>query len=86
MSVFLDLLNLLTASPGGMVYHLVLLFTIWAVVGLALSRWSRDERRGFVARLLVASAIMSFARLLLTAPASSLRLHPLTLLFPANKP
>lgn len=64
MSVFLDILNLLTVSPGGMVYYLVLLFSIWAMVGLALSRWSREERHGFVARLLVASAIMSFARLL----------------------
>jgi signal transduction histidine kinase len=46
-----------------MVYYLVLLFSIWAIVGLALSRWSRDERRGIVPRLLVAGALMSFGRL-----------------------
>ena len=63
MSVFIDILDLLTASPGGMVYYLVLLFSIWAIVGLALSRWSREERRGVVARMLVAGALMSFGRL-----------------------
>jgi len=47
-----------------MVYYLVLLFSIWAVVGLGLSRWSRGERRGIVPRLLVAGAILSFGHLL----------------------
>ena len=63
MSVFSDILMLLTAPPGGLVYYLVVLFSIWSAVGLALARWSRGERRGIVARLLVASAIMSCARL-----------------------
>ena len=63
MSVFKDILNLLTAPPGSMVYYLVLLFSIWAIVGLALSRWSRGERRGTVPRLLVAGAALSFGRL-----------------------
>ncbi len=63
MSAFRDILNLLTTSPGGLVYHLVLLFSIWAVVGLALSRWSRGERRGIVARLLVAGGVISCGRL-----------------------
>jgi signal transduction histidine kinase/predicted nucleic acid-binding Zn-ribbon protein len=63
MSVLQAILNLLTTSPGGMVYYLVLLFSIWAVVGLALSRWARGERRGAVPRLLVAGALMSCGRL-----------------------
>jgi PAS domain S-box-containing protein len=63
MSVLQDILNLLTASPGSMVYYLVLLFSIWAIVGLALSRWARGERRGIVPRLLVTGALMSCGRL-----------------------
>jgi len=63
MSVLQDILNLLTASPGGMVYYLVLLFCIWAIVGLALSRWTRGERRGIAPRLLMAGALMSCGRL-----------------------
>jgi len=62
MSVFLDILRLLTSSPGGLVYYLVLLFSVWAIVGLALSRWSRGERRGTVPRILIAGAVMSFLR------------------------
>jgi signal transduction histidine kinase len=64
MTVFLDILNLLTGSPGAMVYYLVLMFSIWAMVGLALSRWTRGERRDIVPRLLVAGALMSFSRFL----------------------
>ncbi len=62
MSVFLDILRLLTGSPGGLVYYLVLLFSVWAIVGLALSRWARGERRGIVPRILIAGAVMSFLR------------------------
>ncbi len=65
MSVLRDTLSLLTTPPGGMVYYLVLLFSIWAVVGLALSRWSRGERRGVVPRLLVSGGILSFGQLVL---------------------
>ena len=64
MSVFLDILRLLTGSPGGLVYYLVVLFSVWAIVGLALSRWSRGERRGIVPRILIAGAVMSSLRFL----------------------
>lgn len=63
MSVWRDILNLLTGSPGSMVYYLVTLFSAWAVVGLALSRWSRDERRGIIPRLLIAGGLISWGRL-----------------------
>jgi PAS domain S-box-containing protein len=63
MSVLRDVLVLLTAPPGGMVYYLVLLFSIWATMGLALSRWYRGERRGIAPRLLIASAILSLGYL-----------------------
>jgi GAF domain-containing protein len=62
MSALWDVLDLLSSPPGALVYYLILLFCIWAVVGLALSRWSRGERGGLVARLLFAGALMSFSR------------------------
>jgi signal transduction histidine kinase len=65
MSVLTDVLGILTAPPGGMAYYLVLLYSIWSIVGLALSRWSRGERRGLVPRLLIAGGLMSFGRFIL---------------------
>jgi hypothetical protein len=65
MSAFLDILDLLSSPPGALIYYLILLFSIWAIVGLALSRWSRGERGGLSARLLLAGALMSFSRFLL---------------------
>ncbi len=65
MSLFANLLTILSASGGGIAYYLVILFCIWAIVGLAFSRWSRGEHRGVVPRLLTAGAIMSFGRFVL---------------------
>ena len=62
MSALWDVLDLLSSPPGALVYYLILLFCIWAIVGLALSRWSRGERGGLVARLLFAGALVSFSR------------------------
>ncbi len=64
MSAFLDILNLLSSPTGGMTYYLILLFCIWAIVGLALSQWSRGEQGGLVARILLAGALMSFLHFL----------------------
>lgn len=65
MSLFVNLLTILSASGGGIAYHLIILFCIWAIVGLAFSRWSRGEHRGVVPRLLTAGGIMSFGRFVL---------------------
>ncbi len=65
MTALTQLLTILTGYPGSMVYYLVLLFSIWAIVGLALSQWTRGERHGRVARWLVAGGLMSFGRLAL---------------------
>jgi signal transduction histidine kinase len=48
-----------------MTYYMILLFCIWAIVGLALSQWSRGEQGGLVARILLAGALMSFLHFLL---------------------
>lgn len=65
MTLFVDILTILSASSGGLAYHLVVLFCIWAIAGLALARWSRGEHRGVVPRLLIAGAMMSFGRFVL---------------------
>lgn len=65
MALFSDILTILSASGGGIAYYLVVLFCIWAITGLALSRWSRGEHRGVVPRLLVTGAVMSFGRFVL---------------------
>ncbi|MBN1935509.1 MAG: hypothetical protein JW934_12650 [Anaerolineae bacterium] len=65
MSLFVDILTILSVSSGGIAYYLVVLFCIWAIMGLALSRWSRGEHRGVVPRLLIASGVMLFGRFVL---------------------
>ncbi len=65
LQVFTDILTLITTSSGGLAYYVVLLFSIWAMVGLALSRWSRRERRGITPNLLIAGGLMSFGRFLI---------------------
>lgn len=46
MSVISNALNLLSAPPGGLVYHLVTLFAIEAALGMALGQWQRTRQRG----------------------------------------
>jgi signal transduction histidine kinase len=46
MSIISNALNLLSAPPGGLVYHLVTLFAIEAALGMALGQWQRTRQRG----------------------------------------
>jgi signal transduction histidine kinase len=46
MSIVSNALNLLSALPGGLVYHLVTLFAIEAALGMALGQWQRTRQRG----------------------------------------
>jgi signal transduction histidine kinase len=46
MSIISNALNLLSALPGGLVYHLVTLFAIEAAFGMALGQWQRSRQRG----------------------------------------
>jgi signal transduction histidine kinase len=45
MSIILGALNLLSAPPGGLVYHLVTLFAIEAALGMAIGQWQRTRQR-----------------------------------------
>jgi signal transduction histidine kinase len=45
MSIIFNALNLLSAPPGGLVYHLVTLFAIEAALGMALGQWQRTRQK-----------------------------------------
>ena len=61
MSVIFDLIAQLSRPPGGLVYHLITLFTIEASLGMALDQWRRVPRQG-IARLIVAFGGLLLAR------------------------
>jgi len=65
MSIFFDAVNLLTTPPGGLVYHLVVLFAIEAILGIALGQWQRDRQNKLAFRLAVAGGLLFLSRLVL---------------------
>ncbi len=68
MTVVQETIKLLLASPGGLVYHILLLFSLEAVLGLAVEAWRRRRAGGPEenSRILVlAAAGMLLARLVL---------------------
>jgi signal transduction histidine kinase len=65
-------MKLLLAPPGGLVYHLLVLFSLEAILGIALGAWQRrhDEgAEGVSAIFVVAASGMLLARLVLVAVA-----------------
>ncbi len=64
MSIVFDALNLLSAPPGGLVYHLVTLFAIEAALGMALGQWQRTRQKGSL-RMAVAFGSLLLMRLCL---------------------
>ncbi|MCR4406127.1 MAG: ATP-binding protein [Anaerolineae bacterium] len=65
MFVLFDAVNLLTTPPGGLVYHLVVLFCIEAILGIALGQWQRDRQDKAAWRLSVAAGLLLLSRLVL---------------------
>jgi PAS domain S-box-containing protein len=66
MSVIFNLIAQLSRPPGGLVYHLITLFTIEASLGMALGQWRRVPRQG-LGRLIVAFGGLLLARGVLMA-------------------
>lgn len=66
MSVILDLIAQLSYPPGGLVYHLVTLFSIEASLGIALSQWRRVPHQR-LSRLVIAFGGLLLARGILIA-------------------
>ncbi|MBC7251722.1 MAG: GAF domain-containing protein [Anaerolineae bacterium] len=65
MYILIDAVNLLTTPPGGLVYHLIVLFAIEAILGIALGQWQRDRKDRAAGRLSVAAGLLLLSRLVL---------------------
>jgi len=65
MALLQDFIELITVPPGDLVYHLVTLFAIQLVLGVAFGHWSRNRRTPTAIRLLVTGVGFALARTLL---------------------
>ena len=68
MSIIRETIQLLLAPPGGLVYHLLILFSLEAMLGLAVGAWQRRRAGGaddLSGILVAATAGMLAARLVL---------------------
>ncbi len=65
MSLLREFIELLTVPPGDLVYHLVTLFAIQIILGIAFGHWNRNRRDPVAIRLLVVGAGFFLARALL---------------------
>ena len=63
MSLLSQIIQLLSEPPGNIVYHLVTLFALQAVFGMALSQWRRDRDDQVAWHTLIAAAAIFGARL-----------------------
>jgi len=65
MALLQDFVELITIPPGDLVYHLVTLFAIQLILGVALGHWKRHRRDPAAIRLLVTGIGFACARALL---------------------
>ncbi len=83
MSLVRDFIELITVYPGALVYHLVTLFAIQLIAGVALGHWQR-RRDEASARMLVMSLVLFLARavLMLLAMLNAIGLISSAVVFP----
>lgn len=83
MSLARDVIELITTHPGALVYHLVTLFAIQLIAGVALGHWQR-RRDEAATRLLVMGLGLFLARaiLMLMAVSDTIGLISSALVFP----
>jgi len=65
MLLLRDFIELISVPPGDLVYHLVTLFAIQLILGIAFGHWNRHRRDPAALRLLVAGIGFVLARVLL---------------------
>ncbi len=65
MPFLADFVNSISVPPGDLVYHLVTLFEIQLILGIALEHWNRHRRDPGALRMLVTGLDFAFARGLL---------------------
>ena len=65
MTLLPQIIQLLTESPGNIVYHLVTLFALQAVLGISLSQWRRNPEHKTAVRTALAAAFLVAGRLII---------------------
>lgn len=65
MTLLPQIIELLTESPGNIVYHLVTLFALQAVLGVSLSQWRRNREDKTAVRTALAAAFLVAGRLII---------------------
>ena len=65
MTLLPQIIQLLTESPGNIVYHLVTLFALQAVLGISLSQWRRNRQDKTAVRTALAAAFLIGGRLII---------------------
>ncbi|RLC99565.1 MAG: hypothetical protein DRI77_02520 [Chloroflexi bacterium] len=60
-----SLIELITSPNGSLAYHLVTLFAIYLILGIAVGHWNRHRRDPTATRLLIAGIGLALARILL---------------------
>ncbi len=65
MTLLPQIIQLLTESPGNIVYHLVTLFALQAVLGVSLSHWLRNRQNKTAVRTALAAAFLVAGRLII---------------------
>ena len=65
MTLLPQIIELLTESPGNIVYHLVTLFALQAVLGISLSQWRRNREDKTAVHTALAAAFLIAGRLIM---------------------
>ncbi|WP_420643789.1 sensor histidine kinase [Candidatus Leptofilum sp.] len=65
MTLLPQIIQLLTESPGNIVYHLVTLFALQAVLGIAFSQWRRNKQDKTAVRTAIAAGFLIAGRLII---------------------
>ena len=65
MTLLPQIIQLLTQSPGNLVYHLVTLFALQAMLGIAFSQWRRNPQNKTAVRTTLAAAFLITGRLII---------------------
>lgn len=65
MTLLPQIIQLLTESPGNIVYHLVTLFALQAVLGISVSQWRRNRQDKTAVRTALAATFLIVGRLVM---------------------
>lgn len=65
MTLLPQIIQLLTESPGNIVYHLVMLFALQAVLGISFSQWRRNREDKTAVRTMLAAGFLIVGRLII---------------------